>query len=306
MPAEQYPERYPFFSNDQLLQFDEIERLVRLFAQLGANKLRLTGGEPLLRKNLAELIARLAQIGGIDDIAMSTNGVLLPKHAAALRASGLRRVTVSLDSVQADEFLALSGGRGSLPEVLAGISAAQQAGFETVKVNAVVKRGVNDRRILDLVEHFRDSGVTVRFIEFMDVGTLNHWQRGEVISSAELRDRIDSRWPIEPVSPNYRGEVAQRYRFLDGQGEVGFISSVSEPFCRDCTRVRLSSDGKLYTCLFASDGVDLRALLRQGASDQELIETVGGRWQRRADRYSEQRQDLRVRTESVEMFKVGG
>jgi len=306
MPAEQYPERYPFFSSAELLQFDEIERLVRLLTQLGASKLRLTGGEPLLRKDLPALVSTLAKIDGIDDLAMSTNGVLLPRHAAALRESGLRRVTVSLDSIHEEEFMQLSGQRGSLAEVLAGIESARMAGFDTIKVNAVVKRNVNNSRILDLVEHFRGTPVTVRFIEFMDVGTLNDWQRDEVVSSTELRDRIAARWPLEPVSPDYRGEVAERYRFLDGQGQVGFISSVSAPFCRDCTRARLSADGKLFTCLFAATGLDLREPLRAGASDEQLAELLSNCWRQRHDRYSEERNQLKVRTEPVEMFKVGG
>lgn len=306
MPAEQYPERYPFFSNAQLLSFEEIERLARQFAALGVNKLRLTGGEPLLRKNLPTLISTLANIEGIDDVAMSTNGVLLPRHAEALRQAGLQRVTISLDSIHDDEFLSLSGQRGSLVQVLEGIDAATRAGFTAIKVNAVVKKGVNDERILDLVEHFRGTGITVRFIEFMDVGTLNHWRRDEVITSAQLRDRIAARWALEPVSPDYRGEVATRYRFVDGQGEVGFISSVSEPFCQDCTRARLSADGQFYTCLFATNGIDLRKPLRNGTDDSDLRQMIATRWYQRADRYSEQRQPLRIRTESIEMYKLGG
>ncbi len=310
MPAEQYPEGYPFFSRQTLLQFDEIERLVRLFVQLGASKLRLTGGEPLLRKDLPSLIARLATIDGVDDIAMSTNAILLPRHAQALFNAGLRRVTVSLDSLDADEFLKLSGNRGSLAEVLAGISAAAAAGFERIKINAVIKRGINDQKVLELVEHFRSSACTLRFIEFMDVGTLNGWQSEQVVSSTELFDQINARWPLQPIAANYRGEVARRYRFVDGAGEVGFISSVSKPFCRDCTRARLSADGKLYTCLFAQHGMDLKTPLREGASDAQLLELMGSIWRNRTDRYSELRAagqtDATYNDDKVEMYQVGG
>ncbi len=310
MPAELYPDGYPFFSREKLLQFDEIERLVKLFAQLGASKLRLTGGEPLLRKDLADLIARLATIDGVEDIAMSTNAILLPRHAQALYQAGLRRVTVSLDSLDPKEFLQLSGNRGSLAQVLDGIAAAQSAGFEKIKINAVIKRGMNDQSVLKLVEHFRNSGCTLRFIEFMDVGTLNAWQQEQVVSSAEILAQINKRWPVEPVSADYRGEVAQRYRFTDGAGEIGFISSVSKPFCRDCTRARLSADGKLYTCLFAQDGMDLKTPLRAGADDDELLEMLTSRWRARTDRYSELRAagqlDETYNDDKVEMYQVGG
>lgn len=314
MPAEQYPERHPFAEPTQLLQFDEIERLVGIFTGLGVSKLRLTGGEPLLRKNLPTLIDSLSVIAGIDDLAMTTNGVLLPRHAKALRQAGLRRLTVSVDAIDADTFSRMSGDRGSIDEVLAGIAAAREAGFGNIKINAVVRRQQNFDRVLELVEYFRNQHTTLRFIEYMDVGTLNNWQENEVVTTAELQDLIGARWPIEPVAASYRGEVAQRYRYLDGAGEIGFISSISAPFCQDCTRARLSADGSLYTCLFGREGTDLKTPLRAGATDAELLELITGVWNRRSDRYSEQRAEQRAAQHAagqglkirVEMFKVGG
>ena len=310
MPAELYPEGYPFFTNQALLQFDEIERLARLFVQLGACKLRLTGGEPLLRKNLVALIERLAAINGVDDIAMSTNGILLARHAEELYKAGLKRVTVSLDSLDEQEFLRMSGGRGAVSDVLQGIEAAQQAGFQHIKINAVIKRAINEPAAVQLVEHFRGTGCTVRFIEFMDVGTLNAWHPQQVITSKALLEQISARWPVEPVAANYRGEVASRYRFIDGAGEIGFISSVSKPFCRDCSRARLSADGKLYTCLFAHHGTDLKELLRQGGSDADLLQLITGVWRQRDDRYSELRSTSRAsktyNDSKIEMYQVGG
>ena len=308
MPEDQYAHDYVFLDKSERLRFEEIERLTRAFVRLGARKLRLTGGEPLLRRDLPTLVTMLAAIPGIEDIAMTTNGVLLPKSAQALRDAGLQRLTVSLDTLDAPTFRHLSGGRGEVSEVLAGIAAAEAAGFATIKINSVVMRGINDKQIFGLLEHFRGTGHIVRFIEYMDVGTVNGWQNERVVPSAELVSAIAARWPIAPLDPNYRGEVAERYRFLDGAGEVGFISSVSHPFCGDCTRARLSADGKLYTCLFAQHGFDLRTALREGASDEDLIALITTRWQQRSDRYSEQRAELRRRGElqHVEMFAVGG
>jgi cyclic pyranopterin phosphate synthase len=308
MPEDQYAQDYVFLSKDQRLRFEEIERITRAFVSLGVRKLRLTGGEPLLRRDLPLLVQQLAKIAQVDDIAMTTNGVLLPKFAQALRDAGLRRLTVSLDTLDADTFRQLSGGRGEVTQVLEGIAAAERAGFARIKLNCVVMRGVNDHQILNLVEHFRGSGHIVRFIEYMDVGTVNQWRNDAVVPSTELVERIGSRWPLMPLERNYRGEVAQRYRFGDGAGEIGFISSVSQPFCGDCSRARLSADGKLYTCLFARSGHDLRAPLRAGASDEELAELIASRWSQRADRYSEQRAQLRAGGENkhVEMFAVGG
>ena len=308
MPEDQYAQDYEFLSKDQRLRFEEIERLARAFVSLGVRKLRLTGGEPLLRRDLPRLVEQLARIPGVEDIAMTTNAVLLPKFAQALRDAGLHRLTVSLDTLDPETFRKMSGGRGEVADVLEGIAAAERAGFSKLKLNCVVMRGVNDGQVLDLIERFRGTGHIVRFIEYMDVGTVNHWRGDAVVSSAELIERIGARWPLESLQPNYRGEVAERYRFTDGAGEVGFISSVSQPFCGDCSRARLSADGKLYTCLFARMGYDLRAPLRAGASDEELASLISARWRQRADRYSEQRAELRARGEQkhVEMFAVGG
>jgi GTP 3',8-cyclase len=309
MPKEQFHDNYRFLKSQERLSFEEIVRLSRLFASLGVRKLRLTGGEPLLRANLSDLVGDLTAIPGIDDIALTTNGVLLGQHAVDLHANGLRRVTVSLDTVDKQIFARLSGGFAALDQVLHGIDAAIGAGMTPVKVNSVIERGVNDETALDLVEHFRGKPVIVRFIEFMDVGNRNAWRPEMVVPSRELAARINARWPMHPVSENYRGEVAQRWRFDDGAGEIGFISSVSQPFCGACSRARLSSEGKFYTCLFATQGLDLRAAMRAGASDADLLNVIRGRWLGRTDRYSEQRDELR-RTEpslkKIEMYYIGG
>jgi GTP 3',8-cyclase len=309
MPKEQFHEHYRFLKSNERLSFDEIVRLSKLFAGLGVKKLRLTGGEPLLRNNLADLIGDLSGIPGIEDIALTTNGVLLEKHAIDLRANGLKRITVSLDTLDPDVFKRLSGGFGALDQVLGGIDAAISAGLAPVKVNAVIERGVNDAGALDLVEHFRGTPVIVRFIEFMDVGNRNHWRPAMVVPSSELVERVKARWPIQPISPNYRGEVAERWRFDDGAGEIGFISSVSQPFCGACSRARLSSEGRFYTCLFATQGIDLRAPLRAGAADAELLSIIRGHWSGRVDRYSEQREELRKSdkdAKKIEMYYIGG
>jgi GTP 3',8-cyclase len=309
MPKEQFHENYQFLKSNERLSFDEIVRLSRLFASLGVKKLRLTGGEPLLRNNLADLIGDLTGIPGIEDIALTTNGVLLEKHAVDLRANGLKRITVSLDTLDQDIFKRLSGGFGALDQVLGGIDAAIAAGLTPVKVNAVIERGVNDAGALDLIEHFRGTPVVVRFIEFMDVGNRNHWRPAMVVPSRELLERVKARWPIQPVSANYRGEVAERWRFEDGAGEIGFISSVSQPFCGACSRARLSSEGKLYTCLFATQGTDLRTALRSGADDAELLRLIRGVWTARTDRYSELREQLRTSdkdAKKIEMYYIGG
>jgi cyclic pyranopterin phosphate synthase len=307
MPRERYHEHYRFLKSSERLNFEEIVRLARLFVQLGARKLRITGGEPLLRAGLDELIGDLTMLPGVEDVALTTNGVLLAQHAVALRAAGLQRVTVSLDSLDAAVFARMAGDLGSPDEVLAGIAAAQRAGLAPIKINAVVQRGVNDHTVLALLEHFRGTGITVRLIEYMDVGNRNHWQRSQVVPSRELLQLVGARWPLAPLERNYAGEVAERHAYVDGQGEVGFISSVSQPFCGDCSRARLSSDGVLYTCLFATAGLDLRARLRAGASDDELLAAISACWQARADRYSE----LRGRSAApvaarVEMNQVGG
>ena len=306
MPEDKYHKDFQFLSADQRLSFDEIVRLARLFATFGVHKLRITGGEPLLRANLADLVAELDAIEGIDDIALTTNGILLAQHAAALKAAGLDRVTVSLDSLDPETFRQMSGGRGSHETVLEGIREASLAGLEPIKVNTVVKRGVNDENVFELLEYFRGSGVIVRLIEYMDVGTINHWQRGETVPAGELVEKIAARWPIEPAEKNYHGEVASRYTYKDGQGEVGFINSVTEPFCGSCTRARLSSDGKLFTCLFAASGVDLLGPMRGGLSDEELSDHIISVWSKRTDRYSELRARDGMTGEKVEMYYIGG
>ena len=307
MPRERFHEHYKFLKSSERLSFEEIVRLTRLFLQLGARKLRITGGEPLLRAGLAELIGDLTSLPGVEDVALTTNGVLLPQHAAELRAAGLQRVTVSLDSLDPAVFARMAGDLGNPEEVLAGISAAQRAGLAPIKVNAVVQRGVNDHTVLPLLEHFRGTAITVRLIEYMDVGNRNEWQRAQVVPSRELLELISARWPLVPLEREHVAEVAERHAYADGAGEIGFISSVSQPFCGDCSRARLSSDGVLYTCLFATHGLDLRAPLRAGASDEELLAAISTCWQARTDRYSE----LRGRTAApdaprVEMNHVGG
>jgi cyclic pyranopterin phosphate synthase len=310
MPRERFHEHYRFLKTSERLEFAEIVRLARLFLGLGVRKLRITGGEPLLRAELADLIGDLTTLPGVEDLALTTNGVLLPQHAAQLRAAGLGRVTVSLDSLDPAVFARLAGGFGDPTEVLAGIAAAQRAGLAPIKINTVVQRGVNDHTVLPLLEHFRGSGITVRLIEYMDVGSRNAWQAGQVVTSAELLHQISARWPLRTLERDYVGEVAERYAYEDGGGEVGFISSISQPFCGDCSRARLSADGTLYTCLFATQGLDLRAPLRAGASDDELHALIRGCWTARGDRYSELRgrgnateQPLRPR---AEMNYLGG
>jgi cyclic pyranopterin phosphate synthase len=309
MPRETFHDRYRFLGSHERLSFDEIVRLARLFVRLGVRKLRLTGGEPLLRPNLTDLIGDLTAIDGVDDIALTTNGVLLAKYAFELRAAGLQRITVSLDSPDPEIFRRMSGGFGGLEDVLSGIEHAQRAGLEPININTVVQRGINDHTVLDLLERFRGTGVIVRFIEYMDVGNRNGWDRKLVVPSAELLSRIGERWPLEPLGREYRGQVAQRYAFTDGGGEVGFISSVTQPFCGDCSRARLSSDGVLYTCLFATQGTSLRDALRSGSSDDHLLEVLRRVWVDRTDNYSEQRQpqpDSAGGARKVEMFYIGG
>lgn len=303
MPADRVPDGHGLDAASRL-GFDEIETLVRAFAGLGVRKLRITGGEPLLRRDLPALVARLARVPGIDDLALTTNGSLLARHAHALREAGLHRITVSLDTLDPAQFHVLSGGRGQVRDVLAGIQAAQAAGFAPIKLNCVVQRGVNEAAVLPLVEYARTHGHVARFIEYMDVGTCNGWSPARVVPSAELRDRIAARWPLRPLQSGYRGEVAARHVFADGRGEVGFVSSVSVPFCGDCHRARVSADGRLYTCLFAGDGHDLRPALAQGA--EALAGRVAGLWSARGDRYSELRAARGAGGRHVEMFLIGG
>ncbi|GAB2504342.1 GTP 3',8-cyclase MoaA [Arenimonas alkanexedens] len=285
------------------LDFDEIETAVRAFVRLGVSKLRLTGGEPLLRKGLPTLVARLAAIPGVEDLALTTNGSLLASQAKAFREAGLHRLTVSLDSLDPAQFTALSGGRGKLDDVLAGIAAAEAAGFPRLKINCVIQRGVNEDQALALAGHFRGTPHVLRFIEYMDVGSCNGWKREGVLPSAELRDRIAARWPLLPVGATYRGEVASRHRYVDGQGELGFVSSVSAPFCGDCHRARLSADGQLFTCLFATQGQPLREHIGRG--EDALAAHLTELWRQRADRYSELRASAPER-KKIEMFFIGG
>ncbi|CAN5280820.1 GTP 3',8-cyclase MoaA [soil metagenome] len=306
MPREVFGADFAFVDREELLTFEEITRVVRVFARCGVRKVRLTGGEPLVRRDVERLVAMLAAVEGIDDIALTTNGSLLTRKAAALRAAGLRRVTVSLDSVDEQVFSSMADVDVPLARVLDGIEAARRAGFEAVKLNAVVKRGVNDDGVVALARYARDRGLIARFIEYMDVGTTNGWRLDDVVPAAEVVGRIDAVFPLEPLDPNYTGEVATRYRYRDGGGEVGVVSSVTRPFCRTCTRARLSAVGELYTCLFAAGGRDLRALLRGGASDDELVAAVGGLWRSRRDRYSELRSAATAALPRVEMSYIGG
>ncbi len=307
MPADVFGSAYRFLPPEELLSFAEIERLARLFVGLGAVKLKLTGGEPLLRPWLPELVRALSAIEGVEEVALITNGSRLGPLARALRASGLDRLTVSLDSLDPETFAALNGRAQRLETVLSGIEEARAAGFEAIKLNMVVMRGVNDRETVDMVRRFRGTGHVVRFIELMDVGNRNGWRLDQVVPSREIRDRIAAEFPLAALPARYPGEVARRYRLVDGSGEVGFISSVSEPFCGSCSRARLSADGKLYTCLFARSGFDLRALLRSGARDEEIESALRRLWSRRADRYSEERFERRqAGEEKVEMYYIGG
>jgi cyclic pyranopterin phosphate synthase len=309
MPREVFGRDFAFLPREELLTFEELARLARVFAGLGVHKLRLTGGEPLLRRDLDKLVAMLADIDGITDIALTTNGALLPRNAAALAAAGLRRVTVSLDSLDDAVFMALNDAQFPVAQVLDAIAAAAEAGLAPVKVNMVVKRGANEQSILPMAAHFRHTGHVLRFIEYMDVGTTNGWRLDDVVPAAEIISLIGEQWPLEPLAPTYGGEVANRYRYADGGGEIGIIASVTQPFCRDCTRARLSADGQLFTCLFAAAGHDLRGPLRTDATDQALRELVAGIWSRRADRYSEERtrhtDPAKVRPK-VEMSHIGG
>jgi cyclic pyranopterin phosphate synthase len=312
MPAELYGENYQFLPKPELLSFEEIERLARVFVDLGVEKLRITGGEPLLRHELPRLIERLATIPGLRDLALTTNGYLLEKQASALRDAGLQRITVSLDSLDEAVFERMSG-RGFDPQrVLAGIEAAERVGMRSIKINCVVQRGINDHTLVELARVFRGTPHIVRFIEFMDVGTLNGWDLSQVVTAAEIVERIGAEFPIDPVDPSYRGEVANRYRYRDGSGEIGIIASVSKPFCGDCTRARLTIEGKLVTCLFAAKGTDLRTPLRSDTSDDELRELIEGVWTRRKDRYSEDRAKIAAsenpstRKAKIEMYQIGG
>ncbi len=307
MPKEVFGKGYQFLSRSELLSFEEIVRIVKAFAKLGVRKIRLTGGEPLVRSELEKLVEQIAAIEKIEDISLTTNAVLLTeKRAASLRDAGLGRVNISLDALDDETFMAVNDVGVPVQKVLDGISTAAAAGFDSVKVNMVVKRGLNEHSILPMAEYFHATGQILRFIEFMDVGNTNSWKNSEVVTAAEIANLIHEQMPIEKIPPNYRGEVANRWRYLDGGGEIGIIASVSEPFCGDCSRARLSAVGKIYTCLFAADGHDLMSLIRHGISDDELAERLTTLWSRRRDRYSETRTIESVLRPKVEMSHIGG
>jgi cyclic pyranopterin phosphate synthase len=306
MPKEVFGRDYAFLAREDLLSFEEITRLTRVFAGHGVSKVRLTGGEPLLRRGLERLVEMLAGIGGITDVALTTNGSALAAKAPALKRAGLTRVTVSLDALDDETFGAMNDVRFPVARVLDGIEAAAAAGLAPVKVNMVVKRGVNDESIVPMAEYFRDSGHILRFIEYMDVGTTNGWCLDDVVSAAEILDALQRHWPLERLAANYPGEVANRYRYCDGAGEVGVIASVTQPFCGNCTRARVSAEGKLHTCLFANHGHDLRAMLRDGSGDERIAERVRVIWATRADRYSEARTAETGPIPKIEMSYIGG
>jgi len=310
MPREIFGSGYKFVPRNDLLKLEEIARITRLFAGHGVRKVRITGGEPMIRRNLERLIEMLRDIDGITDISMTTNASMLTlKRAQSLRAAGLSRINISLDAIDEQTFQRINDVDFPVAKVLEGIDNAHAAGFDAVKVNAVIRRGYNEHSILPLAQHFHGTGTVLRFIEFMDVGTTNKWSLEEVIPAAELVEIIDKEMPIESLQPNYSGEVAKRWRYSDGGGEVGFITSVTQSFCGDCSRARLSAVGKVYTCLFAATGQDLRGMLRAGASDEELSRLIGRIWSQREDRYSELRGQIPVTAETlprVEMSHIGG
>lgn len=305
MPKEVFGKDYQFLERRDLLTFEEITRLARVFRQYGIQKIRLTGGEPLVRRNIEKLIAMLAGIPGLD-LTLTTNGSLLQKKAQALRDAGLKRVTISLDSLDDAVFKDMNDVDFPVQRVLDGIDAAAAAGLDPIKVNMVVKRGTNEASILPMARFFKQAGHVLRFIEYMDVGRTNGWRMDDVVTAREIIGMIDAEMPLEPIDRNYRGEVAERWRYKDGTGEIGIIASVSQAFCRDCTRARVSTEGKLYTCLFATDGHDLRTLLRGGASDSELYDAIAAVWAKRSDRYSEIRTAHTAKLEKIEMSYIGG
>lgn len=310
MPAEIFNERYQFLPKPHLLTFEEIARLTRIIVRLGAVKVRLTGGEPLLRQDIEKLVAMLAALEGVDDLAMTTNAYLLPQKIDALKAAGLKRLTISLDTLDDDVFRQMNGERSGVDKVLEGIYAAEEAGFTPLKINAVTQRGVNDHTLVELARYFKERGHILRFIEYMDVGNMNGWKMEQVVPAADIVEIINAEMPLEPIAGNYYGEVARRYRYADGEGEIGLISSVTQPFCGACTRMRLSPEGQIFTCLFAIKGTSLRDPLRAGARDDELEAIIRGTWGERIDRYSEIRssltQEVRDRRQKVEMYHIGG
>ena len=313
MPAEVFGESYKFLPKDEILTFEEIARLTRIFAGLGVSKVRVTGGEPLLRTDLHLLIQMLANVDGVEDLTLTTNGYMLAPRAQQLKDAGLKRITVSLDTLDEEIFRQMNGRGFDPTRVLDGIQAAETAGLSPIKINSVVQKGVNEHTLVDLARHFKGTGHIVRFIEYMDVGNRNGWKWDQVVPAQEIVDLIDAEMPLEPVESNYPGEVANRYRYLDGQGEIGVIASVTQPFCAGCTRARISTDGQLFTCLFASRGISLRDPLRDGADDAQMTEIIAKVWSNRTDRYSKERTDLasdqnagQNAPQKVEMYQIGG
>jgi len=308
MPEEKFHSGFNFLKSSERLSFDEILRVTKLFTDLGVSKIRITGGEPLLRVNLTELIGDLSTLKKIEDIALTTNGVLLKKYSEELKACGLNRITVSLDSIDPEQFRKMSGGRGNLETVLEGIDAALSVGFKKLKINAVIKRGTNDDQVIEMIDYFKDQSVIIRFIEYMDVGNLNQWKLNETVGSDEIIKKLSEKWQLDPLDKNYEGETAQRYQISGSETEIGLISSVTKPFCGSCTRARLSSDGKLYNCLFASEGKDIRSWVRDGKSDEYIKNELASIWKERRDRYSELRYSGEINNtdEKVEMYYIGG
>ena len=306
MPAEIFGDRYEFLPRADLLTFEEITRIVNIAVGLGVTKVRITGGEPLVRQNIEELVGMIASVAGVEDLAMTTNAYLLSGYAQRLKDAGLQRITVSLDSLEDDIFQKMNGRGFSTARVLDGIKAAKEAGLHPIKINAVVQKGVNNHTAVGLAEWCKINGHIPRFIEYMDVGTLNDWKLEQVVPANEIVELIRQTFPADPVGPTYPGEVAKRYRYKDGQGEFGVISSVSQPFCGDCSRMRLSPEGKAVTCLFAESGTDLRKWLRNGSTDDEIKNTIIGIWGKREDRYSEERSEETGKRKKVEMYHIGG
>ena len=306
MPAEIYGERYEFLPRNDLLTFEEIARVVLLSTQLGVKKVRLTGGEPLVRQDVVELVSMIANLDGIEDFAMTTNAYLLSGMAESLKKAGLQRITVSLDSIDDEVFRKMNGRGFGTAKVIDGIAAAKEAGLDPIKINAVVQKGINDNTLVELAGWCRDNGYTPRFIEYMDVGTLNDWKLDEVLPAADIVGIIGKEFPIKPIESSYRGEVAKRYSYDDGKGEFGVISSVTQPFCGDCTRLRLSPEGQIVTCLFADAGTDLRGPMRDGITDKGLLSIMSGTWTNREDRYSEIRTSMTSPRKKVEMYHIGG
>ena len=306
MPAEIYGERYQFLPRNDLLSFEEITRIVNVTVGLGVKKVRITGGEPLVRQDVEKLVSMISRINGIEDLAMTTNAYLLSVMAQTLKDAGLHRITVSMDSVDADVFQRMNGRGFGTAKVMNGIDSAKRAGFNPIKINAVVQKGINDHTLVDLAKWCRDNGHIPRFIEYMDVGTLNEWKLDEVLPANEIVRIIGEELPVKQLDPAYVGEVARRYRYLDDKGEFGVISSVTQPFCGDCTRLRLSPEGRIVTCLFAETGTDLREPMRNGATDEQVSDIIQGTWRVRKDRYSEERATMNEPRSKVEMYHIGG